>query len=133
MSTDEVLAGKHLAYELKITNIGRTPGEIFQFEIGWGALNEGHPFSPEYLSSKHAESISGFLGGGEGRVFYAFNSHDIFRGTLREGEKGAIYVRVKYGDTVSGEGQREHTTFVLYHCGDYAQPLHRVNTQTQYT
>ena len=92
MSIDEVLVGKHLAYELKITNIGRTPGEIFQFEIGWGALNEGHPFSPECLSSKHTESINGFLGGGEARVFYAFNSHDIFRETLRGGEKGAIYV-----------------------------------------
>jgi len=47
MSTEEVLAGHHLRYKLKLTNMGRTPGQIFDFRIRYSCLGEGVRDLPE--------------------------------------------------------------------------------------
>lgn len=47
MSTEEVLAGHHLRYKLKFTNMGRTPAQIFGFTIRYSCLGEGVKDLPE--------------------------------------------------------------------------------------
>jgi hypothetical protein len=133
LSMEEVLAGKHLSYQLKVTNIGRTPAEVFSYKINWGALLEGTPFSPEGLSSSQYQSINEFFGEGESRALHLFNVKDLFERLLGEKEKGAICATIEYGDTVSAPERREHITFVLYYCPDAMSQLQRINTQTKYT
>jgi hypothetical protein len=41
MSTAELLAGHHLKYKLKLTNMGRTPAQIFCFTIRYTCLEAG--------------------------------------------------------------------------------------------
>jgi len=133
MSQEEVDAGKHLSYQLKVTNIGRTPAEVFAFHVQWGALNDGKPFSPDTLSNQYQEGVHEFLGQGESRILLLFNVLERFQGVLRDSEKGAVCVTITYGDTVSAQEQREHTTFILYHCPASTSPLERINSQTEYT
>jgi hypothetical protein len=133
MSPEGVHAGKHLSYQLKVTNIGRTPAEVFAYQIHWGALTEGKPFSPDTLSNQCQQGVHEFFGQGESRVLHLFNVMEDFQGVLRGGEKGAVCTTITYGDTVSAQGQREHTTFVLYHCPNATSPLERINSQTKYT
>jgi hypothetical protein len=133
MSHAEVLAGKHLSYQLKITNIGRTPAEVFLYKMNWGALIEGTLFSPEGLSSSRSQSINEFFAEGESRIVHLFNVKELFGPLLSENEKGAICATVEYGDTVSAPENREHMTFVHYHCPDAMSQLQRINTQTKYT
>src|SRR5260370_3930229 len=40
MSVEEILAGHHLKYKLKLTNMGRTPAQIFGFTIRYSCLEE---------------------------------------------------------------------------------------------
>jgi len=47
MSTEEILAGHHLRYKLKLTNMGRTPAQIFSFTIRYSCLGEGVRDLPE--------------------------------------------------------------------------------------
>ena len=133
LSMEEVLAGKHLSYQLKVTNIGRTPAEVFSYKINWGALLEGTPFSPESLSSSHYQSINEFFGEGDSRALHLFNVKDLFGRLLGEKEKGAVCATIEYGDTVSAPEKREHMTFVLYYCPEATSPLQRINTQTKYS
>jgi hypothetical protein len=41
LSTEDVLAGKHLWYWLKLTNMGKTPAQILGFVIRYSCLAEG--------------------------------------------------------------------------------------------
>jgi hypothetical protein len=52
MSREELLKGKHLVHELKLTNMGRTPAHIFSFYCGQAILEKGE----RYLEGKRAES-----------------------------------------------------------------------------
>lgn len=47
MSEDEILAGHHLRYKLKFTNMGRTPAQIFGFTLVYSCLGEGVTELPE--------------------------------------------------------------------------------------
>jgi hypothetical protein len=47
MSIEEILAGHHLRYRLKLTNMGRTPAQIFGFTIRYSCLGEGIRDLPE--------------------------------------------------------------------------------------
>ena len=67
MSTAEVLAGHHLKYKLKLTNMGRTPAQIFYFTIRYSCLGKGVTDLPENAGGSES-SIRPFeylLGGGE--------------------------------------------------------------------
>jgi len=41
MTEDEILAGRHLRYTMKLTNMGRTPAEILSFRICYSHLPNG--------------------------------------------------------------------------------------------
>jgi hypothetical protein len=56
MSTEEILAGDHLRYKLKLTNMGRTPAQIFGFTIRYSCLEEGVRDLPENAGGTHASS-----------------------------------------------------------------------------
>ena len=47
MSTEEVLAGHHLRYKLRFTNMGRTPAQILGFTLVYTCLGEGVTELPE--------------------------------------------------------------------------------------
>jgi hypothetical protein len=54
MSLEEILAGHHLRYKLKLTNMGRTPGQIFDFAIRYSCLGEGVKDLPENAGGTQA-------------------------------------------------------------------------------
>jgi hypothetical protein len=54
MSTQEVLAGHHLRYKLRLTNMGRTPAQIFGFTIRYSCLGEGAMDLPENAGGNQA-------------------------------------------------------------------------------
>jgi hypothetical protein len=56
MSTEEVLAGHHLRYKLKLTNMGRTPAQIFGFTIRYSCLEEGVRDLPDNAGGIQASS-----------------------------------------------------------------------------
>ena len=47
LTTQEVLAGKHLEHYLKLTNMGRTPAQIMHFRINCSFLEEGAEVKPD--------------------------------------------------------------------------------------
>lgn len=132
MSEDEILDGKYLSYQLKVTNMGRTVGEIFTFQLSWGALNEGKKFSADGLSRQEKRAINEFLGGGESRVLYQFNTEEMFGQLNSKGKDGAVCATVEYGDVVSPKSEREHKSFVFYLYPKSTDPLERVNGMTSY-
>ena len=69
MSTEEILAGHHLRYKLKLTNMGRTPAQLFDFTIRYSCLGEGVTDLPENDGGTHTSyrSFEHLLAGnGEG-------------------------------------------------------------------
>jgi hypothetical protein len=56
MSTEEILAGHHLRYKLKFTNMGRTPAQIFSFTIRYSCLGEGVTDLPENAGGNQAST-----------------------------------------------------------------------------
>jgi len=57
MSTNELLAGHHLKYKLKFTNMGRTPAQIFSFTIRYSCLEEGVTDLPENAGGNQASIL----------------------------------------------------------------------------
>src|SRR6266481_3542167 len=66
MSVEEVLAGHHLRYKLKLTNMGRTPAQIFVFTVRYSCLGEGVRDLPENAGGKQSSTrpFEHLLGGG---------------------------------------------------------------------
>jgi hypothetical protein len=66
MSMEEILAGHHLRYKLRITNMGRTPAQVLGFEVEYSCLPKGAPFL--YQGSTKSEGsyrpFDQLLGGG---------------------------------------------------------------------
>jgi len=67
MSTAEVLAGHHLRYKLKLTNMGRTPAQIFYFTICYSCLGKGVTDLPENAGGSESSyrSFEHLLGSGQ--------------------------------------------------------------------
>jgi hypothetical protein len=65
MSVEEILAGNHLRYTLKFTNMGRTPAQIFGFTIRYSCLGEDVRDLPENAGGTQASyrSFEHLLGG----------------------------------------------------------------------
>jgi hypothetical protein len=69
LSPEEILAGHHLRYKLKLTNMGRTPAQLFGFTIRYSCLAEGVRDLPENAGGKQASSRPfEHLLGGNGEV-----------------------------------------------------------------
>jgi hypothetical protein len=66
MSVNEILAGDHLKYKLKLTNMGRTPAQLFGFTIRYSCLGEGVKDLPDNAGGKQssARPFEHLLGGG---------------------------------------------------------------------
>lgn len=54
-TTEEALAGQHLLYSLKLTNMGRTPAQILGFEVRYACLPEGITDLPQDGGAEFAE------------------------------------------------------------------------------
>jgi hypothetical protein len=55
LTTEETLAGKHLLYSLKLTNMGRTPAQIVGFEVRYACLPKGITDLPKDGGAEYAE------------------------------------------------------------------------------
>jgi hypothetical protein len=67
MNAAEVLAGRHLKYGFKLTNMGRTPAQIFGFTIRYTCLGKGVTDLPDNAGGNQAgyRSFEHLLGGGQ--------------------------------------------------------------------
>jgi hypothetical protein len=67
MGIEEILAGHHLRYKFKLTNMGRTPAQIFGFTIRYSCLGEGVTDLPDNAGGNQASyrSFEHLLGGGQ--------------------------------------------------------------------
>ena len=41
LTTEDIVAGKHMAYSLRIKNMGRTPAQILRYQFGYTCLADG--------------------------------------------------------------------------------------------
>jgi len=41
LTTEDIIAGKHMAYSLRIRNMGRTPAQILSYQMSYSCLPEG--------------------------------------------------------------------------------------------
>src|SRR5229473_1447728 len=57
LSPEEIRAGHHLRYKLKLTNMGRTPAQIFGFTIRYSCLGEGVTDLPENAGGNQASTL----------------------------------------------------------------------------
>jgi hypothetical protein len=73
MSTEEILAGHHLRYKLKFTNMGRGPAQILGFVLVYTCLGEGVTDLPE-------------SGGGE-RVLKSYRAFEHLLGVMKRSSK----------------------------------------------
>ncbi len=67
MGVEEILAGHHLRYKLKLTNMGRTPAQIFGFTIRYSCLGEGVTDLPDNAGGSQTSSrpFEHLLGSGQ--------------------------------------------------------------------
>jgi hypothetical protein len=56
MSAEEILRGHHLRYNLKLTNMGRTPAQIFGFATRYSCLGKGVTDLPENAGGNQVSS-----------------------------------------------------------------------------
>ncbi len=56
LSPEEIRAGYHLRYKLKLTNMGRTPAQLLGFTIRYSCLGEGVRDLPKNAGGKQASS-----------------------------------------------------------------------------
>jgi hypothetical protein len=133
LSIEEVLKGEHMRYTVKITNMGRTLAEVYNYEIRWGALVEGKQFSPQGLPLLQTVTLNEFIAQGDDRRPQEFNAWDAFTGIAG---KGGVCITVNYGDivTVSDSTLRpERISSVIYHYSpDATYVLQRVADQARY-
>jgi hypothetical protein len=132
----DILAGRHLIYTLKITNMGRTPAQILSFKIFYTCLDEGvrdlSPESPvDYAASREfirlldtRESIEI----DEPKI----NVHEFvnrYSGSIRKLEKTAvIHGWVKYRHMFS----REKTCYADF-CYVYTVSRNRLSSVGRHT
>jgi len=67
MSANDILHGHHLKYKVKLTNMGRTPAQIFYFTIRYSCLGKGVTDLPENAGGSESSyrSFEHLLGGGQ--------------------------------------------------------------------
>jgi hypothetical protein len=91
LSVEDVLAGRHLGFRLRITNLGRTPAEVFAFELSCDPITSGEQFSANALSNQRRQTLNEFLGAGETRVLHTFNVMDALRHATENGAFNVTY------------------------------------------
>jgi hypothetical protein len=125
-------------YSLKVTNQGKTPAQIFGYDIWHGLLTEGVEFSREKLTTHFSESKYVFIAGGATMTLRDdFDIDDLF--TLDSGvaakaegiQKGAFCVVIKYGDVLSE--RQEHETSFVYFYDLFFSTIVRIAEQNKYT
>jgi hypothetical protein len=137
ITEEEVLAGKYLSYRLMIVNMGRTPAQIFSYEMRSGSLQVGTEFSVDKLSTMTVHNVNFFLGSDKPQTLREFTIDDVFEksdGTTNGTETGAIFVRIRYADVVSqGRAQDIRETSFMYYYRAVAYSLDRISAENRYT
>jgi hypothetical protein len=135
MSTEEVLAGHHLRYKLKLTNMGRTPAQIFYFTIRYSCLGEGVRDLPENAGGKQASSrpFEHLLGGGQA---IEIGEPIVDVGQYMRGDEDAIE-RFDKTAVIHGEVKYRHmfSTDDCYadFCYSYTASEHRLSSVGRHT
>jgi hypothetical protein len=103
MDDKEIVAGHHLRYKLKLTNMGRTPAQLFYFTIRYSCLGKGVTDLPENAGGNETSfrSFEHLLGSGESvEIAEIIDLHQYMgddRGDIDKFEKTAvIHGEVKY-------------------------------------
>jgi hypothetical protein len=125
-------------YVLKITNHGKTPAEIFSYEIRSGFLNVGTEFSPTNLSNVSIQNLHVFLGSDKGEELKEFNLDEMFadEGDTTNGtQAGAICVKIRYADVVTQvrPSQDVRETSFVYYCRPLLSSLDRISIENRYS
>jgi len=135
----EVLAGNHLLYRLRITNMGRTPAHIFSFEIRYACLLEGVkdlPENPPTQKTDFHEFIHLLTPGKTFEILDDINVEQYMRGdwdNITRLEKTAVfYGCVKYRHMFSTENDNPQSDFCYVYTVDLSR-LSSVGRHTRYT
>jgi hypothetical protein len=121
-------------YLLKITNHGKTPAQVYGYEVSWGLLVDGTEFSLKGLNNKLARNVHVFLASGDNNILQEFNLDEMFAGSDGT-EKGAFCVKIRYGDVIT-KGQKDlephETSFVCLYV-TLVEYLERIAWENKYT
>jgi hypothetical protein len=126
---------EHTFYSLKMTNHGKTPAQIFNYEISHGLLNKGVEFPDQKLSTQITANDYVFLASGDTKTLWEeFDMDELFT-TSETMATGAFSVTIKYGDVVSEEEGRQewHETSFVYYYNTFMSSLERISTYNKYT
>lgn len=137
ITSEEALAGEHLLYSLKLTNMGRTPAQILGFELRYACLPEGDIDLPKNGEAQFAE-IREFhhLLGAEGNSVEILDHHintkqhmnDSWDAIRRLEKTAVVYGSVRYRHIFSAKDD-SYADF----CYVYAVSLNRLRSVGRHT
>jgi hypothetical protein len=120
---------------LRITNYGRTPAYLLNYEIRNGGLIKGTPYSPDELGSKYMKRLQAFLKSGESLGLEVFDAHQVFDGLIHlKDTTPVIYVIIHYADIIAGGPQSRilrYTSFLYYF--NPTRGLERISAENKHT
>jgi len=104
---------------LNVSNHGKTPAKLLAYEIRWGYLPEGVPFSSQPLDRKTTETVNRLIGSNDPyRVGDWFRIDKMFEESpcTSDMDTGVLCITISYEDVIANQGKRElhKTTFVYY-------------------
>jgi hypothetical protein len=111
-------SGSPYNYQLRISNVGRTPAHVIEWEIEIGSVDPAFRELPENLSHKLRKELSLFLPPGESEPLGTHDLPEYFKDwddILSGNKTGVFRATLKYHDIFSGSGvsrEPRETTFV---------------------
>ena len=111
-------SGSPYNYQLRISNVGRTPAHVIRWEIEVGSVNPEFRELPENLGHKMSNELSLFLPPGESEPLGTHDLPEYFTDwdeVLSGSKAGVFRATIKYHDIFSGSGvsrEPRETTFV---------------------
>lgn len=124
-------------YALNISNHGKTPAKLLSYEVRWGNLSEGVPFSSQSLDKSRIEKLNRLIGSnGPYRVGDWFRVDKMFEDLplVAAMDTKVICATIWYEDVIASQGKREsHKTSFVYYCRPLLDSLERQSTYDDYS
>ena len=113
-------------YALKVTNHGRTPAFIIEWDIGMTVTGNHQKVKPEEITERFNRPLHFLLLPNETKFVDKFDMKDYFGeewGNILVGaNKGVVHVIIRYSDVVSGLGEKPSGTTEFV----YAYRIHKI-------
>jgi hypothetical protein len=115
---------------IKLTNHGKTPGRLLKYEVHYGPLTPGTPFSCERLDGYLSESLQGLIGSTATKELERLIDIDSLFSDTPPFELAALCITIRYGDVLTKDNS--HKTSFVYHYESLVGLLKRMTEYDTY-